>query len=536
MSLNVELKRHAKLVAREVKAGKASTLSRRARDFMEEHPDAVLGVIDLVHREANRTKPNDEMIKVYGYLFGTGLELLRYQVEGQHGWAEALVDEVRELLLSLAKDEVISPQLLIFLINGFIEARLDPGEELSELAGKMATDAAMSGPSLDLPDMTGLLDALAEQSGGNEFDLHTSLGEVSRAFPPGFRQNFVRFAVTSKNPVLRDTAILYLLDSSPEVREATCHAITEYGSPSSVSPVALRRMIALRNWLPEEQRHDLDVAIKKTRQKRVECAPWPKRRVEDIFASAMDGAGAQSVFAVVKDGRKRVIAGLLVKQGVGIADAWCMRGQSKAEVRDLLAEVDSEMETISVKLDFLHLLVPHYLAVAQQAGSVPAAGFLDFVEAIGIETWQPAELPAAGLITRMEKDVDRARLGRQAIDDAVERSGGWFDKLGITGSWFEADAEVVAVLAKKPRSKTPAKVDAILESVLEPRRDKWVERFLWTALWLQQDPDSHAPWTDFFIVGRELHRGRPVREVPVMRGIAEATVLSDRMRIDPSLP
>ena len=79
MSLHNEIKAHAKLVAKDVKAGKASAHSRRARDFMDDAPDAVLGVIDLVHRAANRKKPNEAMIQAYIYMFATGLEGIRYQ-------------------------------------------------------------------------------------------------------------------------------------------------------------------------------------------------------------------------------------------------------------------------------------------------------------------------------------------------------------------------------------------------------------------------------------------------------------------------
>ncbi len=81
MSLHDEIKAHAKLVAKDVRAGKASAHSSRARDFMDDAPDAVLGVIDLVHREANRKKPNESMIQYYIYILATGLEGIRYQVE-----------------------------------------------------------------------------------------------------------------------------------------------------------------------------------------------------------------------------------------------------------------------------------------------------------------------------------------------------------------------------------------------------------------------------------------------------------------------
>ena len=149
----------------------------------------------------------------------------------------------------------------------------------------------------------------------------------------------------------------------------------ENASPDMISPAALRRMIALRNWLPEKERHRLDAAIKKARQKHVECASWPKRRVLDIQASNIDGVGAQSVFAIIKEGRKHLIASLLVKTGVGIADAWCLRDQSKADILDFSTQVSTQTESVSVNLDFVRLLIMHHLAVGLDAGKVPSAGY-----------------------------------------------------------------------------------------------------------------------------------------------------------------
>ena len=55
---------------------------------------------------------------------------------------------------------------------------------------------------------------------------------------------------------------------------------------------------------------------------------------------------------------------------------------------------------------------------------------------------------------------------------------------------------------------------------MEPRRAKWAERFLWSALWLKHETKD---WGEFFAVGREPHIGRPIAEIPVMRAIAERT-------------
>ena len=530
MTLNDEIKAYAKLVAKDVKAGKASAHSNRARDFMEEAPDAILGVLDLVHREANRKRSNEAMVQAYVYLFASGLETLRYQIERGQDWAEELVDAVRELLFLLVQGGVISPPLLMFLLNGFIEAKLDPGDDLTELLGETAIEMAESKPTPTPEEIGEMFKTMVEEADGNEFEVHAALAEISQALPVEFRMAVLYQIATSDSPVLRDTAVLYLLDPAPQVRRTVCRIITEHASPTLISPVALRRMIALRNWLPENERHFLDTAIKKARQKQVECASWPQRKVEQILASNMDGAGAQSVFAVVKDGRKHLIASLLVKQGVGIADAWCIRDQSKADVRDFFGHILSQTESHPIGHEFLHLLVPHYLAVGQMAGNVPTPGLLDFVEAIGIEQWQPSELAVDALLSMLEQGADPALLGEKAVVEVIDRNDGWFGETGLIGSWFEDDADVEAVLSEKPRSVIPTKVNAVIKSILEPRRAKWAERFLWTALWLKQKQDLLSPWMEFLIVGRELHRGRPIKDIQVMRDIAELTVMAGTMR------
>jgi hypothetical protein len=44
---------------------------------------------------------------------------------------------------------------------------------------------------------------------------------------------------------------------------------------------------------------------------------------------------------------------------------------------------------------------------------------------------------------------------------------------------------------------------------------------------LKQKNDLLSPWIDFFVIGRELHQGRPIKDIPIMRDIAETTVAVD---------
>ena len=247
-----------------------------------------------------------------------------------------------------------------------------------------------------------------------------------------------------------------------------------------------------------------------------------QEQILDMQASNIDGVGAQSVFAVIKEGRKHIIASLLVKKGVGIADAWCLRDQSKASILDFSTQINAQTDLISVDLDFVRLLITHHLAVGLDAGKVPSAGLLEVAEAIGLETCHPSALTVDDLITILGKDICPEKLEPKAIDQVVQNSSEWLDHFDFMESWFENDALVEEVLDKNPRSRTPGKIKAIIKSVLEPRRMKWAERFLWTALWMKQQKKS--PWQEFFVVGRELHRNRPLAQIPTMQNIAKVTV------------
>src|SRR3712207_8995329 len=52
---------------------------------------------------------------------------------------------------------------------------------------------------------------------------------------------------------------------------------------------------------------------------------------------------AQSLFALVKRGRRFAVAALLIKIGIGVADAWVTEGMGKAEARS--EEHTSELQS-----------------------------------------------------------------------------------------------------------------------------------------------------------------------------------------------
>ncbi len=96
----------------------------------------------------------------------------------------------------------------------------------------------------------------------------------------------------------------------------------------------------------------------------------------------------------------------------------------------------------------------------------------------------------------------------------------------LTDQGAEDDQEVKDVLAKSRSRQLEMLMQRVLDEIVEKRKLKWAERFLWLALWLKEGPpDLLSPWPQFTILARELAKGRRAREIPLMEQIALTTVM-----------
>jgi hypothetical protein len=85
---------------------------------------------------------------------------------------------------------------------------------------------------------------------------------------------------------------------------------------SSLTSIEVRRLIAMRNWRPENERAEVDAVIRKARAAGIDCAPWEAGNIEAIVATAIDGATAQGVLLISPAGRKKRISSVLTKGGI----------------------------------------------------------------------------------------------------------------------------------------------------------------------------------------------------------------------------
>lgn len=530
MADRTALARLGRLVAADVAAGQPGANSQAVSHFLGTLPDAVLDILDMLLAEVRKKRRSERLVTAYAFMLGQALESVRYGVERGHADAAGLVDAVRRRLLAAGDDGQLEPALLLMVLREFATAKLDPGPELRELMERSMDRMAQELPRGDAgravppPGSEGAFEAhvedIAREAGGDPFVLHAELTEIAAAFPDDHRATMGFMMLRSREAAAREAALGWLLDPATSVRTAVAAGVEQVAA-GVVSGTMLRRLVALRNWLPEPDRAPVDRAIQACRRKGVEIAPSPQPVVREVLASGIDGAGAQSVFVLSREGRRNAVACFLLKQGVGVRDAWARHGLTQAELGEFLGQVN-EIDLFPTGLDYVRVAAAHALGVNLASGVMPPFALLDAAEVAGLHGLQPEVLPLDAVLGRLAAEADPALSRPEGIAEALAESRALADEFAVLDSWFEADDEVERLLGGKGLSR--AKRVALVRDELLPRRTaKWAERLARTALALRHGEEDE-PWEAFYVSAREVAAGRPVGEIPLMMHVAELTV------------
>lgn len=77
------------------------------------------------------------------------------------------------------------------------------------------------------------------------------------------------------------------------------------------------------------------------------------------------------------------------------------------------------------------------------------------------------------------------------------------------------------------RNWLPGNGRAGADTVIQAACAKWAEHFAGTAQWLRKTPDgTRLPWPEFAILALALKGGCNLGRIPLMRDIAERTILA----------
>ncbi|MBS1167608.1 MAG: hypothetical protein H6R00_3633 [Proteobacteria bacterium] len=527
MAPNAALTQLAKQVAADMGSGQIGVDLLDFGESLAAEPNVVPQLLDLLVQEAAKKRPKLSMIDAFAFLIGQALEILRYGVERNQLPSVEAVTLIRMHLLELAQAGKIAPTHFVLILSQFASAKLDPGTDLQAITTSLDTHNDNGSP--DLAAFAQALDDLLGETDGDIFAFHNHMAEQGAAYRDGERAAIVAALLMAPNPALAEAAIGWLLDPGPETRQQAASILCEAAQTGRVSPTMLRRLLTVRNWLPESERAEIDVAIRHSRLKGVECAPLPEAIVREIVLTGMDGSGAQSLFAVIRDGRKQAIASVLLKANIGVRDAWVNRGLTKRESEAFLDQVEIHLGCFQGSLDFLRMALSHSLAESVQTATPPPFWLVEVIERLGLPTVNPEMQPTADLIAQLIDGIPSDRRASTAIDQAVSDSEGWCDDFTFVDSWFEDDGAIDDIFGSKHGTKKH-RAALLLNEYLPKRREHWARLLAWTASALRASESTGDDWINFALVAREILGGRDLAEIPLMAQIAEKTMASWQSR------
>jgi len=508
------VERYARLLADAAEGATPSPGLARLQQDIERHPGDCR---EALARLAALTDGLGDGLAV-GYLMFIEMSLLELRMAADHGdaRADAMLMGFQGDLAALAERSGIDGDVFLAVTMTLGRAGVEAMPEVAAAMGRFAAEFADAADDSGIPpSLDAVLDEVAALSAESPFAVIDMLFETGHAMPLD-----AKAAMAEALAGRADTAgagLLLLLGPVPEVRCAAARALP--GVAGRLDGVALRRLIMIRNWVPEAERGAIDVAIRTARAAGVECAPWPDSRPEEIHGSSRDGAGAQSFMVVARKGRKRFLAAILTRAGISAAN---LAPRSRSELASDLAFAREEAGISVTSRPYLDLAIRHHLHAGLSEGRPPPAGLLEAAEFIGASDWTPRAVDWRAELDALRRALPADAVAGDARARILAQSELWARDDPLEHSWFEEGPHVERALSGRRRRVRAA--EHVLATVLEEARDRWAEHFTWVALGHRASEAAPARWENFAVLAAALVEGTRLADIPVMRAIAARTV------------
>ncbi|MDX9786251.1 MAG: hypothetical protein RBT11_05735 [Desulfobacterales bacterium] len=467
---------------------------------------------------------------------------LRYSAEENRQWAVDATEQLQHEMASRAFKLEVDTRVQADLVQALYKAKLELHPEIKTESEKIAEYYGRFVIHKRPADLDNLFEEIAAQAHNNPFSLMEQVLPEINLLPVEGQVQAVTDMAGARNPLIRELSALMLLHPNYEVRQ---HVPSVFEDPSiikNISPVTLRRMIGIRNWLPKQERPALDGLIKKLRMTHLECAPLPKINGIKVYASPFDGAGAQGILNVIGQNQKSQLSSVLIKQGLGIRSVSGVDPLNDMNVESILIDMNQTAMLEMIDSSFEDRAISYFIWVGQQQGMPPPAGLLHIAESIGSEYWIPEPVNLDREIDLLEegiKLINRRVLSNENLVRVLKQSRAWPAKQPFANSWFEDDPRVDELLLGIPGISSRLgsgmlreATELIVSEIIEAKYDVWAERLLWVTLWAKACKSlSPLPWEDFFIVARQFRQGLPAKRIPVLVAAAERSVSSGIQRL-----
>jgi len=386
----------------------------------------------------------------------------------------------------------------------------------------------------DLPEevpLAGIVGSFKSMGLSSTFECAQEMHQLLAMNEPELQAALTGEMMRADNPLLRDISALMIFHHDPDLALEASRLLAGVEG-NRLTPETLRRLIVSRNWLSGPVRKNVDQAITRARRARVECAPLAKPPAMTVYASSIDGGGAQGLLVLIPDGAAFIACSLLLRLEAGVADCFVLPLKSKRKMDSFLADVQSQGSYLESSPEYLDQRVCHALAEGARQGRGPGHGLVHIAELLGRDRWKGIPFDAESELLQLRQEIaahDPRVLDGQEYLAALRESVKWHHLFEpVFGSWFLDDESVsLEIEATRGGGKTidvTAAVGRILSVLLEGEREAWLERLVVNALWLKYAKNPPLPLHRMFHVAQAVaDRSTRLQEIPLMVAVATMT-------------
>ncbi|WOG27893.1 hypothetical protein [Endozoicomonas sp. 8E] len=351
----------------------------------------------------------------------------------------------------------------------------------------------------------------------DEFAFVTVIKE-QLGFIPDDVMNTLVHALLSLGEQAADALMLMVLDRDEQRAVAVASAISEH--PEVIGTKTLSRLIRIRNWLAAPVQKPVDKLIRDVRKLGVVPQPPEAQDIQEVHMSGVDGAGAQGVMLLVKEGRSFRLISFVLKEAIGVIDVMVTPPETKNELKKYLAlakEQEAGMEKVSLEL--IQTQLPVFLALNLKSKIAIDHELVQAMELLSLDDWNPASAEVGNLYA----DLIPLTPTTEDIEQAQKKSGKWTTS-GVGQSWFSDDARLQKVIDSSP---VQSLCTTICNEVLDSDRHLWGERLGRMAVWAQHAINKRRQQQsqDYAVASWLLeHSQLPTHEIELLRAIAKNSI------------
>ena len=469
-------------------------------DFSQLEPILQLFVVEMGKiNSIEPSKVTQRQMDIWQAL-NVGFDELRMAVERQRPREMAIMERLQAIISRDVIKKNEGPICLIILqILNDAKVEILPvlGKAINEFQGKYSqfqgspssfqnsfSDSEVSGQQNALSAGQDMIKSVASLNSGNTFAIANELSKPLEHLSPETRAQTLMMSIAlSQEPSVRDLAGLFCLDKHPVARKFFLDFLVQPGVNLGTGNT-LRRLIVMRNWLPEAERPLVDGAVRALRIAGLECAPVKLPSQLKLVSFGVDGSGGWGFLGYCKNRNSTSIFGFVARINYGIRDAWIEHNASKEEFRNMEEKIKSVKDSGGVLSNkSAMLLINHAIITGLNEGRTPSRDVLELSEILGCQEWVNPESSLAVEMNRIRLQLQRKNSPEEFFYSVIG-SNKW-SKYSIFKSWFEDDIVVDNILTEvfginsnqwSPDPKIMATcVERVLDEVILKRLSKWIE-------------------------------------------------------------